>query len=606
MPSILLDIHDRQTRPGEDRRKHLRSKTFRRARLKTARDESSCRVVDISPDGVKVRLAAPLDTATQKEVKLFIDGVGEFQGVIAWRRNNDVGIRTTRDAACAPHKDNRLGDAGEGSGDGHGETRKTTVDSPKVRRDLGSTSPQSGHPSHAGHAALLRAATSSSSLQSQISREDRDRIEAAVAIIHPEILTQIRPEIAARMPRPEFEQQITILVSEVAAGRKLALTAKDHAFVSRRIIAEMVGYGPLEPLLADDTVSDILVNGPRNIYVERNGKLQLTDITFTDDQHVLNVATRMVTRAGRRVDESSPLVDARLPDGSRINIIIPPLATRGPMMSIRKFTRKDMTLDHMAEQKCLSRAMATLLKIAARCRLNVLISGGTGAGKTTLLNALSQMIDPAERVITIEDTAELQLQLPHVASLETRPANLEYKGEITVRDLLKNALRMRPDRIILGEVRGPEAFDMLQAMNTGHDGSLGTIHASGPREALTRLENIVAMSGLDLPARFARAQIASAIHLVVQLTRMRDGKRRVTSITEIVGMEGDIVTTQELFRFETTGENGMGEVVGSFVGSQLRPHFMTRADYHGLGRVLQRVIFSPETLTTSEPLLNVA
>jgi pilus assembly protein CpaF len=305
------------------------------------------------------------------------------------------------------------------------------------------------------------------------------------------------------------------------------------------------------------------------------------------------------------VDESSPLVDARLPDGSRINIIIPPLAPRGPLMSIRKFTKKHMTLDHMAEQECLSPAMAMLLKIAARCRLNVLISGGTGAGKTTLLNALSHMIDPAERVITIEDTAELQLQLPHVASLETRPANLEYKGEITIRDLFRNALRMRPDRIILGEVRGPEAFDMLQAMNTGHDGSLGTIHASGPREALTRLENIVAMSGLDLPARFTRAQIASAIHLVVQLTRMRDGKRRVTSITEVVGMEGDVVTTQELFKFEANGENSTGEVIGSFVGSQVPPRFMARADYHGLGRALQRAVFSPETITKAEPLRSV-
>jgi pilus assembly protein CpaF len=596
MPSIF----DKQKSPGEERRKHARSKTFRRSRLKTARAESSCRVVDISADGVKVRLAAPLDTAKQEEVMLFIDGVGEFKGVVAWRRNNDVGIHTIKDAAGARHKDNRFSSDGEGSGVGPAETgKRTTVGSPRAGADLGLAAPDVG--SSAGYPALLRTA-SLSSPQAQISREDRERIESAVAIIHPEILTQIRPEIAARMPRPDFERQITDLVSEVAAGRKLALTAKDQALVSRRIIAEMVGFGPLEPLLADDTISDILVNGPRNVYIERNGKLHLSEITFTDEQHVLSVATRMVTRAGRRVDESSPLVDARLPDGSRINIIISPLATRGPLMSIRKFTKKNMTLDHMAEQQCLSPAMAMLLKIAARCRLNVLISGGTGAGKTTLLNALSQMIDPAERVITIEDTAELQLQLPHVASLETRPANLEYKGEITVRDLFRNALRMRPDRIILGEVRGAEAFDMLQAMNTGHDGSLGTIHASGPREALTRLEHIVAMSGLDLPARFTRAQIASAIHLVVQLTRMRDGKRRVTSITEVVGMEGDVVTTQELFSFETGAENSAGEVVGSFVGSQLPPRFMTRADYHGLGRALQRAIFSPETLTAAEPL----
>jgi pilus assembly protein CpaF len=588
----MSSIFDQQKSPAKERRKHARSKTFRRSRLKTARGESSCRVIDISADGVKVRLAAPLDTTKQEEVALFIDGVGEFKGIVAWRRNNDVGIYTTKDAAGGRHDDNHFSLGTEG-GDGLDRTRKRTAASDDV-----------GPASAAGHPDLVRA-TLSPAPQAEISREDRERGEAAVAIVHPEILTQIRPEIAARMPRPEFERQISELVSEVAVSRKLALTAKDQAFVSRRIIAEMVGFGPLEPLFADDTISDILVNGPRNIYVERYGKLQLSEITFTDDQHVLSVASRMVTRAGRRVDESSPLVDARLPDGSRINIIIPPLTTRGPLMSIRKFTKKNMTLDHMAEQQCLSPAMAMLLKIAARCRLNVLISGGTGAGKTTLLNALSQMIDPAERVITIEDTAELQLQLPHVASLETRPANLEYKGEITVRDLFRNALRMRPDRIILGEVRGAEAFDMLQAMNTGHDGSLGTIHASGPREALTRLENIVAMSGLDLPARFTRAQIASAIHLVVQLTRMRDGMRRITSITEVVGMEGDVVTTQELFNFEISGENSMKEVTGSFVGSQVPPRFMARADYYGLGRALHRAIFAPETLAKAEALRSV-
>jgi pilus assembly protein CpaF len=601
--SSILDIYPKQKSPGEERRNHVRSKTFRRGQLKTARGESGCRVMDISPSGVKVRLAAPLETAKQEEVTLFIDGVGEFPGIVAWRQNNDVGVRTNKDAARARHKDNTL--SGDRAAAGPRDMRKTTsINELRARRELGSTSPDAGPASFTEHSAFLPAVTvtSSSSLQGPISREDRERGEAAVAIIHSEILTQIRPEIAARMPRPDFEQQITSLVSEVAAVRKLALSAKDQAFVSRRIIAEMVGSGPLEPLLADDTISDILVNGPRCVYVERNGKLQLTDITFTDDQHVLSVATRMVTRAGRRVDESSPIVDARLPDGSRLNIILPPLATRGPTMSIRKFTKKDMTLDHMAEQECLSPAMALLLKIAARCRLNVLISGGTGAGKTTLLNAVSQMIDPNERVITIEDTAELQLQLPHVASLETRPANLEYKGEITVRDLVKNALRMRPDRIILGEVRGAEAFDMLQAMNTGHDGSLGTIHASGPRQALTRLEHIVALCGLELPARFARAQIASAIHLIVQLTRMRDGKRRVTSITEVVGMEGDVITTQELFSFEATGDSVTGEVAGRFVGSQLRPHFMTRAEYHGLGRALHRAIFSPETLTDADAL----
>jgi pilus assembly protein CpaF len=304
----------------------------------------------------------------------------------------------------------------------------------------------------------------------------------------------------------------------------------------------------------------------------------------------MHVATKIVTRVGRRIDESQPLVDARLTDGSRVNIITPPLAIDGPSISIRKFSKKSITLDTMAQQANISAPMATLLKIAARCRLNILISGGTGSGKTTLLNALSRMIDLAERTVTIEDAAELQLQQPHVVRLETRPPNLEGTGEITMRDLLRNSLRMRPDRIILGEIRGAEALDVLQAMNTGHDGSMSTIHANSPREALTRLENMVGMTGINLPSKAVRTQIAAAVHLIAQVNRMRDGVRRVTHIMEVVGMEGDTITTQELFTFQFQGETADGTLRGVFKSSGIRPFFLPRAEYYGLDRPLLEVI----------------
>jgi pilus assembly protein CpaF len=304
----------------------------------------------------------------------------------------------------------------------------------------------------------------------------------------------------------------------------------------------------------------------------------------------MNIATRIVSRVGRRVDESVPLADARLPDGSRVNIIIPPLAIDGPSISIRKFSKKKITLDVMERQNNLSPAMGRVLKIAGRARLNILISGGTGSGKTTLLNAISRMIDVGERVVTIEDAAELQLQQPHVVRLETRTANLEGTGEITQRDLVKNALRMRPDRIILGEIRSGEALDMLQAMNTGHDGSMGTLHANNPREALTRLENMVAMTGIKLPAEAVRSQIAAAIQMIVQISRMRDGMRRITRITEVVGMEGEIITTQDLFWYEFKGEDRDGKLLGEFKSAGLRPHMTARAEYFGLDRALLEAV----------------
>jgi pilus assembly protein CpaF len=423
-----------------------------------------------------------------------------------------------------------------------------------------------------------------------------ERVRMAVAIIHPEINEQIDPNIAVQLPRAELSRQLSEMVREVSRRRNVPLSRNEQAGVVQSIVDEMLGLGPLEPLLADESITDILVNGFRQVYVERRGKLERTDVTFTDDQHVINIALRIVNRVGRRLDESVPLVDARLPDGSRVNVIVPPLALKGPMISIRKFAKRSITLSLMAQQRNLSPAMAMILKIAARCRLNILISGGTGSGKTTLLNAMSQMIDPDERIITIEDAAELQLQLPHVGSLETRPPNFEGGGEITMRDLLKNALRMRPDRIILGEVRGAEAFDMLQAMNTGHDGSLATIHASGPREALSRLESIVAMCGMEIPSRTLRSQIAQALDMIVQVSRMRDGKRRITSITEVVGMEQDVFVTHELFRYEFEEQSGIGEVVGRFVSTGIQPKFMPKAEYYGLHRVLIQTIADPDAV----------
>ena len=419
---------------------------------------------------------------------------------------------------------------------------------------------------------------------------ERENLESAKARIQAILMERIDVTAAAHLPRKEISRQISNIVVEILGELKLQLNLIEQRDLVQMLIDDMLGLGPLEPLLADDAVTDIMVNGAKQVYVERKGKLELTDVTFRNDAHVMNIATRIVTRIGRRIDETSPLVDARLEDGSRVNIIGPPLAIDGPSISIRKFSKKSITLDVMARQRNLSDEMAKALKIAARCRLNLLISGGTGSGKTTLLNAMSQLIDHGERIVTIEDAAELQLQQPHVVRLETRPANLEGHGEITMRDLLKNALRMRPDRIILGEVRDAAALDMLQAMNTGHDGSMCTLHANNPREALTRLENMVAMAGVNLPSHAVRTQIASAVHMIVQVSRMRDGVRRITSVTEVVGMEGDVITTQPLFQYEFQGEGSDGLLKGAYKPSGLRPHFMPKAEYFGLGKTLLETI----------------
>lgn len=421
-------------------------------------------------------------------------------------------------------------------------------------------------------------------------RSDRVYVEAAKQKIQQLVVERMDVAAAAELPREEFERQLMQLVLSVVSETKLQLNSSEQHDLVSLLVADMLGLGPLEPLLSDESVTDIMVNGPNSVFVERAGKLVKTGVMFRDNAHVLGIATRMVTRVGRRIDETNPLCDARLEDGSRVNVIIPPLALDGPTISIRKFSKKSITLDSMVETGNISRAMSVVLKIAARCRLNILISGGTGSGKTTMLNALSRMIDADERTVTIEDAAELQLQQPHVVRLETRPANLEGNGGVGMRELLKNALRMRPDRIILGEIRGAEVLDVLQAMNTGHDGSMSTLHANTPREALTRLENMVSLAGVSIPQRGLRSQIVGAVHLIIQISRMRDGIRRVTHITELVGMEGDIITTQDLFTYHHEGEDARGKLRGSFESGGVAPHFLPRAAYFGLERPLREAM----------------
>jgi pilus assembly protein CpaF len=459
---------------------------------------------------------------------------------------------------------------------------------PQSRSQMGSNGALAGGGGSNGSLAV--SAGPSGKGQDPTATVSKASVEEAKAKIQPMVVDRIDIGAAARLDREELGRQIGELIGEILREEKIRLNQREQKDLVELLLDDMLGLGPLEPLLADESVTDIMVNGPSQVYVERKGKLDLTDVKFRDNAHVMNVCSRIVSQVGRRVDESQPLCDARLMDGSRVNIIIPPLAIDGPSISIRKFSKKGITLDIMAKQRNLSDKMAKVLKIAARCRLNILISGGTGSGKTTLLNAMSQLIDIGERIVTIEDAAELQLQQPHVVRLETRPPNLEGVGEINMRDLVKNSLRMRPDRIILGEVRGPEALDMLQAMNTGHDGSLGTVHANRPREALTRLENMIGMASVNLPAKAVRTQIASAIDMIVQVSRMRDGMRRITSVMEVVGMEGDVITTQDLYSFEFEGEDAQGNLRGQFKSSGLRPHFLPKAAYFGLDRALMEAM----------------
>ncbi len=403
-------------------------------------------------------------------------------------------------------------------------------------------------------------------------REDTSRLELKMRLHH-QLLDMMNLTAIDKMEPEQFRREVGDMVGELLVREQVPINSKERAQLVADILDELLGLGPLEPLLKDGGINDILVNTHEQVFVERAGRLELTQVRFKDERHLLRIINKIVSAVGRRVDESQPLVDARLPDGSRVNAVVPPIALDGPLLSIRKFSRRPFSLDRLVEIGALSPQMAVVLKGVVKARLNLVISGGTGSGKTTMLNALSSFVDPGERIVTIEDAAELQLQQPHVARMETRPPNLEGRGEITQRELVKNALRMRPDRIILGECRAGEAFDMLQAMNTGHDGSMSTVHANTCRDALSRLEQMIGMAGIDLPARAVRSQIASAVHVVIQLERMSDGRRRLTSIHEVTGMEGEIVTMNEVFRFkrDSTDENGV--IHGAYWATGVRPKF---------------------------------
>ncbi|MFZ5608100.1 MAG: CpaF family protein [Pseudomonadota bacterium] len=416
--------------------------------------------------------------------------------------------------------------------------------------------------------------------------EGDPQLIAMKEVIQPRVLDRIDSQAASALSGAELLAELRPIILEVLAEIKFTLNKRELERLETLLVDELLGLGPLEDLLADPHVADIMVNGPNQVYVERCGKLMLTGVKFRDDNHVLHIAQRICNKVGRRIDQTTPVADARLPDGSRVNVILPPLSLKGPAISIRKFAIKPITLESMVEAGNLSPALAAFLGIASASRLNIIISGGTGSGKTTLLNTLSKTINPGERIVTIEDAAELQLQQPHVVSLEARPPNLDGGGGYTMRDLLINALRMRPDRIILGEVRGAECLDMLQAMNTGHEGSMCTLHANRPREAITRMENMVTMAGVNYPLRAIRQQIVDAVDLIVQVRRMRDGVRRITSVTEVVGLDEEMVQTQELFSFDYQGETAEGRILGAFSKSGLRPHCYDKICQQGLERAL--------------------
>ncbi|MBR0815267.1 CpaF family protein [Bradyrhizobium diazoefficiens] len=404
------------------------------------------------------------------------------------------------------------------------------------------------------------------------------------ASLRERVIEQIDPAVAATVSRDILRRQVEEIIHAIANQDRLELSGREQMLLADEIADDMTGYGPLRPLLMDQTINDIMINGPSNVYVERSGKLERLAVRFRDNDHIASVAQKIAAQVGRRVDESSPMVDCRLPDGSRVNIILPPLAIHSPCISIRKFPSRRLDMAGMVENGSMTPAIAKLLEIAGRARLNVLVSGGTGSGKTTLLNAMSQFIDPRERIVTIEDAAELQLQQPHVISLETRPPSLEGTGQVTQRDLLWNALRMRPDRIVVGEVRGAEAFDMLQAMNTGHDGSISTVHANSTRDALTRVENMVQMGQVNLPSRAIRAQIVAALDLIVQVERMRDGQRRIIQISEVIGLEGEVITTNDIAAFEYQDEDVHGRILGTYKSTHAVPKFKSRLAYYGVDR----------------------
>ncbi|WP_179379188.1 CpaF family protein [Jannaschia marina] len=419
----------------------------------------------------------------------------------------------------------------------------------------------------------------------------RERIEELKTEMHHRLLDNLNLSAIEKADPTALRSEIVSITSEELSELGVVLGREDRDTLNSELFDEVMGLGPLEPLLKDESVNDILVNGPHSIFIERAGKLQKSEIRFKDEKHLMRIIDKIVSAVGRRVDESNPYVDARLKDGSRFNAMVPPVAVDGSLVSIRKFKKEKLSVDDLVNFGAFTEEMATYLQAAVACRLNVIVSGGTGSGKTTTLNALSSFIGNAERVLTIEDTAELQLQQDHVGRMESRPPNVEGKGAVTQRDCLRNALRMRPDRIIVGETRGEEVIDMLQAMNTGHDGSMTTIHANNARDGISRLENMVAMAGIEMPLKAVRAQISSAVNLIVQASRLQDGSRRMVSITEVTGMEGEVITLQEIFRYERLGLEQDGKIIGRFTGTGIRSHYSDR--FKAWGYDLPASIYEP-------------
>ncbi len=425
-------------------------------------------------------------------------------------------------------------------------------------------------------------------------RKRKERLGEIKIELHRELLENLNLAALESAGEAELRAEISAIASEVLETKNIVLNREDRSQLNKELYDEVTGLGPLEALLQDDTVNDILVNGPQQIFVERSGKLEISDITFKDEKHLMRIIDKIVSAVGRRVDESNPYVDARLADGSRFNAMVPPIAVDGSLVSIRKFKKDKLGIDDLVNFGAFTEEMAAYLQAAVSTRLNVIVSGGTGSGKTTTLNALSSFIDDAERILTIEDTAELQLQQTHVGRMESRPPNVEGKGEVSPRDCLKNALRMRPDRIIVGETRGAEVIDMLQAMNTGHDGSMTTIHANSARDGISRLENMIAMAGIEMPIKAVRSQISSAVNLIVQASRLQDGSRRMTSITEITGMEGDVISMQEIFKFQRVGLTPDNKIIGHFTATGVRSHYSERFRLWGFD--LPPSIYEPTTM----------
>ncbi|GAB5437240.1 CpaF family protein [Falsiruegeria mediterranea] len=425
-------------------------------------------------------------------------------------------------------------------------------------------------------------------------RKRKERMGEIKIELHRELLENLNLSALEHAAEAELRNEISTITSEILENKGIVLNREDRTTLNKDLYDEVTGLGPLETLLQDETVNDILVNGPQQVFVERAGKLEISDVTFKDEKHLMRIIDKIVSAVGRRVDESNPYVDARLADGSRFNAMVPPIAVDGSLVSIRKFKKDKLGIDDLVNFGAFTEEMAAYLQAAVSTRLNVIVSGGTGSGKTTTLNALSSFIDNAERILTIEDTAELQLQQTHVGRMESRPPNVEGKGEVSPRDCLKNALRMRPDRIIVGETRGEEVIDMLQAMNTGHDGSMTTIHANSARDGVSRLENMIAMAGIEMPIKAVRSQISSAVNLIVQASRLQDGSRRMTSITEITGMEGDVISMQEIFRYQRVGLTPDNKIIGHFTATGVRSHFSER--FRMWGYDLPPSIYEPTTM----------